>query len=81
MTKDLTLSLDVTDDGHKAVVAVFSLADDQGLAVECAGTALCVPEDPFNDRIGVTLAVGRALRDAGRMMTREAMRATRQGVA
>lgn len=68
------IAVNVTQDGHRATVAIVTLRHED-VQAQVAGTALCLPEDTYDEEIGEALALGRAFRDLGRRLTREAMRA------
>lgn len=60
-------------DGRRVTTAVAQVSVE-GKAYEAMGTAVKMPDDEYQASVGVRLAVGRALRDLGRQLTRESLR-------
>jgi hypothetical protein len=70
---DVEVSAEGFTDGRKVHVVVAT-AFVGGTVFTEAGTGLRDEHDEFRDEIGAKLALGRALRDLGRQLTRTAMK-------
>lgn len=66
------LSATVLNDGNDVFVAKVTASLDGYLHFEATGSSRRDPSDPENYELGLKLAVGRALRDLGRQIHREA---------
>lgn len=72
----LHVSVDGIADGRKATVIVATARVGTETFVE-AGAAVKDEHDEYQKEVGAKLALGRALRDLGRQLTRSAMREVR----
>lgn len=72
--EELRIGLSVQTDGDKAVMVTASALSPEGSFFEATESSVCATDDRFNLDTGIKMAVGRALRQLGRDMIRDAFK-------